>query len=111
MEYQLQVLSQDLEKVLVQARSLLQAVPEERVQTQVRVEFLLRALEQVQQQAVAVEFLLEEEEKFLQRQAQELAQLREQARAVELVAQELELVEVPPQEGLTVLRVQVQEVE
>jgi hypothetical protein len=112
-QYQLQVLSQALEKVLLQARALLQAVPQERVQAQVRVELLLRALERVQQQALAVEFLLEEEEEVLQRQAQALARARaaEQARAVELVAQELELVEVPPQVGLAVLQVRVQELE
>jgi N-acetylglutamate synthase-like GNAT family acetyltransferase len=115
MEYQLQVLSQDLEKVQVQARALLQAVPQERVQSRLRVEILLRALEAVQRQAQAVEVFLLEEEEFLQQRGQELARRRaqaaEQARAVELVAQELELAEVPPQVGLEVLQVQVQELE
>jgi hypothetical protein len=118
-QYQLQVLSQALEKVLVQARALLQAVPQERVQAQVRVELLLRALERVQQQALAVEVLLQEEEEALleqaqaqvQAQVQQRVQAAEQARAVELVAQELELAEVPPQAGLAVLQVQVQEQE
>jgi hypothetical protein len=72
-------------------------------------------LERVQRQALAVEVFLLEEEKFLQERGQELAQRRalaaEKARAVELVAQELELAEVPPQEGLAVLQVQVQEQE
>jgi hypothetical protein len=72
-------------------------------------------LERVQRQALAVEVFLLEEEQLLQERGQELAQRRalaaEKARAVELVAQELELVEVPPQEGLAVLQVQVQEQE
>jgi hypothetical protein len=113
-QYQLQVLSQALEKVLVQVRALLQAVPQE-YQSAIRVEILLQETERLQRQALAVEVHLLEEEQFLQRQAQEQAQRRvqagEQARAVELVAQELELVEVPPQVGLEVLQVRVQELE
>lgn len=115
MQYQLQVLSQALEKVLAQARALLQAVPQGLPQSQLRAEILVQELERVQRQALAVEVFLLEEEQLLQEQVQEQAQRRalaaEKARAVELVAQELELAEVPPQVGLTVLQVQVQELE
>jgi hypothetical protein len=79
------------------------------------VELLLRALERVQQQALAVEVLLQEEEEALLEQvlaqAQQRVQAAEKARAVELVAQELELAEVPLQVGLKVQQVLVQEQE
>jgi hypothetical protein len=99
------MLAQVLRLAQAKAQVLLRAVPQEQVVQEEQAVLLLQEVEKVLRQAVAFQQLA------LQELEQAAPQVTAQAVAVELVAQELELVEVPPQGGLEVLQVLVQEQE